>query len=65
MIATAVIKGTWLAVAGAVVITVGLWMKARIEEAWLRTELGADAYDAYRRRVRMLVPWLLAFVLAG
>ncbi len=31
--------------------------KARVEERFLRDELG-PAYDAYRRRVPMLVPWL-------
>ena len=28
-----------------------------MEEAWLRSELGPEAYDAYRRRVPMLVPF--------
>jgi protein-S-isoprenylcysteine O-methyltransferase Ste14 len=55
--ATAVAKGTIVALAAAVIITVGLWMKARLEERWLRQELGPDAYDAYRRRVPMLLPF--------
>jgi protein-S-isoprenylcysteine O-methyltransferase Ste14 len=38
-------------------VIVLLWMKARLEERWLRGELGADAYDAYRRRVPMLLPF--------
>ena len=50
-------KGTILGIAGAVLLVVGLWMKARLEEAWLRSELGAEAYDTYRRRVPMLVPF--------
>lgn len=54
--ATAAVKGTVLGVAGALVITLGLWMKARLEEGWLRQELGAN-YDAYRHRVAMLVPF--------
>ena len=54
--ATAAAKGTALGVVGAVLVTVALRMKARIEEDWLRGELGPDAYDAYRRRVPMLVP---------
>jgi protein-S-isoprenylcysteine O-methyltransferase Ste14 len=58
--ATAAAKGTILGVAGAVLLTVGLWMKARLEEEWLRRELGPDAYDAYRRRVPMLVPFTRA-----
>jgi protein-S-isoprenylcysteine O-methyltransferase Ste14 len=55
--ATAAAKGTVLALAGAALITVGIWMKARLEERWLREQLGADAYDSYRRRVPMLVPF--------
>jgi protein-S-isoprenylcysteine O-methyltransferase Ste14 len=57
VIATALVKGTILGLVGAVIITIGLWMKAKLEEDWLRQELGADAYDAYRRRVPMLVPF--------
>ena len=55
--ATAALKGTVLGIAGAAIITLGLWMKARLEENWLRQELGTDVYDAYRRRVSMLVPF--------
>jgi protein-S-isoprenylcysteine O-methyltransferase Ste14 len=53
--ATMALKGTVLAIAGAVLITIGLWMKARLEEIFLREELGSD-YDSYRRRVPMLFP---------
>ena len=53
--ATAALKGTVLGLAGAAVITIGLWMKARLEEGFLREELGTD-YDAYRKRVPMLLP---------
>jgi protein-S-isoprenylcysteine O-methyltransferase Ste14 len=55
--ATAVAKGTLVALGAAVIITIGVWMKARLEEQWLRQELGPDAYDAYRRRVPMLLPF--------
>jgi protein-S-isoprenylcysteine O-methyltransferase Ste14 len=34
----------------------GFAMTARIEERFLREQLGAGAYDDYRRRVPMLVP---------
>jgi protein-S-isoprenylcysteine O-methyltransferase Ste14 len=54
--ATAVAKGTVLALAGATIMTLGWYMKARVEERFLRAELGADAYDAYARRVPMLMP---------
>jgi protein-S-isoprenylcysteine O-methyltransferase Ste14 len=50
-------KGTVLGIAGAALLAAGLTLKARMEEQWLRRELGADAYDAYRRRVPMLVPF--------
>ncbi|HEX4159951.1 MAG TPA: isoprenylcysteine carboxylmethyltransferase family protein [Rhizomicrobium sp.] len=55
--ATAVMKGTIVALAGATVMTLGFWIKARLEERFLREQLGADAYDAYRRRVPMLLPF--------
>lgn len=55
--ATAAAKGTILGLVGALVITIGIWMKARLEERWLSDELGADAYNAYRRKVSMLIPF--------
>ena len=55
--ATAALKGTVLGIVGAALITLAFWMKARLEEGFLRDELGAEAYDAYRRRVPMLVPF--------
>ena len=56
--ATMVAKGTVYGLVGAALVTLGLWMKARLEETWLSAELGRDAYAAYRRRVPMLVPFL-------
>jgi protein-S-isoprenylcysteine O-methyltransferase Ste14 len=56
-IATAIATGTAHAILGAVLLVVGYWMKARLEEGFLRQELGADAYDSYRRRVPMLIPF--------
>ncbi|HEY3638509.1 MAG TPA: isoprenylcysteine carboxylmethyltransferase family protein [Rhizomicrobium sp.] len=55
--ATMAAKGTVLGIGGAIIITIGIWMKARLEERWLREQLGADDYDAYRRRVPMLIPF--------
>lgn len=55
--ATCAAKGTVWGVAGAVIITLGLWMKARLEERWLHQELEPGAYEAYCRRVPMLVPF--------
>ena len=46
-----------LAAVGFALIALGLWRKARLEEEFLRQELGADVYDSYRRRVPMLLPF--------
>lgn len=54
--ATAAIKATEQALIGAGLFVAAFWMKARIEESFLRSELGAEAYDSYRRRVPMLFP---------
>jgi protein-S-isoprenylcysteine O-methyltransferase Ste14 len=56
-LATAVELGTALALAGALVIWVGFWIKARLEERFLGVQLGEGAYDAYRRKVPMLIPF--------
>jgi protein-S-isoprenylcysteine O-methyltransferase Ste14 len=58
MLATGIAIGTITALAGALLITFGLWRKARMEEGFLTTELGADAYGNYCRRVPMLIPFL-------
>lgn len=56
--ATAAMRGTALAWLGAGVMTLGWYVKARMEEEFLREELGAEAYGDYARRVPMLVPGL-------
>lgn len=56
-LAVAILKGTAYAFAGFLIATFGFWMKARLEERFLREELGAEGYDAYRRRVPMLIPF--------
>jgi protein-S-isoprenylcysteine O-methyltransferase Ste14 len=53
---TALVQGTALALAGAGIVAIGFVIKARLEERFLRAELGREAYDAYARRVPMLVP---------
>jgi protein-S-isoprenylcysteine O-methyltransferase Ste14 len=55
--ATAAIEATWFGCAGAGLITLGFFLKARLEERFLRGDLGV-AYDEYRRRVPMLIPFL-------
>ncbi|HEY2662518.1 MAG TPA: isoprenylcysteine carboxylmethyltransferase family protein [Caulobacteraceae bacterium] len=54
--ATGALKGTIVALAGAATMTLGFWTKARLEERFLRQEMGSDAYDAYSRRTPMIVP---------
>ena len=44
---------TWM---GATILAAGIYLKAKTEEAFLRDQLGAGAYDAYARRVPMLLP---------
>jgi protein-S-isoprenylcysteine O-methyltransferase Ste14 len=56
-VVTAVIVGAVHTYIGAGLLVVGYWIKARLEEQFLREELGAQDYDAYRRRVPMLVPF--------
>lgn len=56
-VATAIATGTLHTVLGAIVLIVAYWMKAKVEEGFLREELGPEAYDSYRRRVPMLVPF--------
>jgi protein-S-isoprenylcysteine O-methyltransferase Ste14 len=57
-LATAILRGTILCLAGAGLVALGFWIKARQEERFLREELGAEAYDSYRRRTPMLIPGL-------
>jgi protein-S-isoprenylcysteine O-methyltransferase Ste14 len=57
VLATAAAQGTVPSLGGALFITLSLWMKARLEERWLGQELEPQAYDAYRRRVPMLLPF--------
>jgi protein-S-isoprenylcysteine O-methyltransferase Ste14 len=56
--ATAALQATAVSFAGLAVLVLGFWIKARLEERFLRAELGAEAYDAYARRTGMLFPGL-------
>jgi protein-S-isoprenylcysteine O-methyltransferase Ste14 len=57
LVATAAAEGRLTALFGAALIILGVWQKARTEERFLSTEFGLDSYDAYRRRVPMLIPF--------
>jgi len=54
--ATAAMRGTLLAWLGVGVMTIGWIIKARMEEEFLRNQLGRQAYDDYASRVPMLAP---------
>ncbi len=56
-LATMLLKGTTTAVIGFVLLVIGYWMKGKLEERFLREELGPAEYDAYRARTPMLVPF--------
>jgi protein-S-isoprenylcysteine O-methyltransferase Ste14 len=56
-LATMILRGNLHAIIGFVLLVVGYTLKAKMEERFLRAELGAEAYDAYARRVPMLVPF--------
>ena len=58
ILATGLAVGTATAILGAVLISFGLSVKARAEENFLTSELDASAYESYRRRVPMLIPFL-------
>jgi len=58
MLVTGIAVGTVTAMLGAVLISLGMGLKARMEEGFLTQELGADAYGSYCRRVPMLIPFL-------
>jgi len=56
LLAWAVMRGTVQVWIGAGLVMVGFFIKARVEEQFLREELGPQRYDSYARRVPMLVP---------
>ena len=58
LMATVAVDATITALIGGALVIFGLWLKARSEERFLMTELGADTYGPYCRRVPMLVPFI-------
>lgn len=57
IIATVLLRVTIVTLTGGTLIGAGVYVKARVEEEFLRQQLGKP-YDAYARRVPMLVPFL-------
>lgn len=55
--ATAVESGRVEAMAGALLLVAAISLRAKLEERFLRRDLGDDAYAGYRRRVPMLIPF--------
>ena len=53
---TALLRASPASLAGFALLAVGFSMTAAIEERFLREQLGAEGYDAYARRVPMLIP---------
>lgn len=58
--ATAIESGRLEAVAGAVTLVAAISLRAKLEERFLRRDLGDEAYASYRRRVPMLIPFAKA-----
>ena len=58
LLASGLAIATWTAMVGVILISLGEWQKARLEERFLTAELGSEAYGAYCRRVPMIVPFL-------
>ena len=58
VLATAFAYGTPSSFLGAALAALSFYIKARLEERFLRQELGPQAYGAYAKRVAMLVPFL-------
>jgi protein-S-isoprenylcysteine O-methyltransferase Ste14 len=55
--ATAVETGRLEAVAGALTLIAAISLRAKLEERFLRRDLGDESYASYRRRVPMLIPF--------
>jgi protein-S-isoprenylcysteine O-methyltransferase Ste14 len=57
-LATCVMRGHAIAWLGLAVTALAWYLKARMEEAFLRAVLEPGAYDAYAARVPMLIPFI-------
>lgn len=53
---TALVRGYVASFVGMPLIALGFYLKGRLEEDFLRSEIGAESYDEYARRVPMLIP---------
>lgn len=55
---TALALGEWRGLLGTAIVGASFWFKLRLEERWMREQFG-QAYVAYMRRVRALIPGIL------
>ncbi|HEY2561261.1 MAG TPA: isoprenylcysteine carboxylmethyltransferase family protein [Caldimonas sp.] len=53
----AIASGEWRGVLAVAIVGAAFWRKLRVEERWLHEQFDG-AYDAYRQRVRALVPFV-------
>ncbi len=56
--AHAAVRGTFDAFLGAILMALGWYWRAQVEEDTLREELGPGAYDAYASRTAMFIPFI-------
>ena len=57
IIATVLARGTIITLTGGALIAAGIYVKARVEEEFLRQQLG-EPYAVYARHVPMLLPFI-------
>jgi protein-S-isoprenylcysteine O-methyltransferase Ste14 len=57
-VGTAIAGGEWRGVLAVALALFSLWRKLLFEERWMREQFG-EAYEAYSRRVRAIVPFVL------
>ena len=58
LVGSALARGEWRGVLAVVIAFLALWRKLRLEERWMQEQFG-PAYEAYRKRVAALIPFLL------
>jgi protein-S-isoprenylcysteine O-methyltransferase Ste14 len=57
-VGSAIARGEWRGVLAVALVLFSLWRKLLFEERWMREQFG-DGYEAYSRRVRAIVPFVL------
>jgi len=57
-VGSAIACGEWRGVLAVVLVLASVWRKLLLEERWMREQFG-DSYEAYSRRVRAIVPFVL------